>query len=497
MESEAAMPDDPKPKRNLSEISHLFLSSIRDRQTHGASRPQRTPPPARPDISIDLTPEEFAQVYGGEGQIDPENKIAPITALIASHLNGRQFDRAKEYARHLAAAGSRIGLIEVDASEFRLICFDRGVQTGGDESAGDVGIEPRQMADAIYELNWDVDQWLLVLPNPRVPEARALLRDVDHWSLLTTCDHDGIVSSYRSLKGVAELHHPALSLVLLDARDSQEATRVSRKLASVCQQFLGWKVESEQVVQTAPDVSEHTVLVWRPIRDKAQMAAGPQWQVVGSFLAKARSSPRTKPQNLKIQEPAPAMPKTLEAPRILADVVVPVADTAATKKPVAEPASIPMPLPANPPRIAQAGQSDVIDLAADESESGILLAYLHHASADLVECPIRVPNCPQARLAVGRDHAVTLLAVASQGLADLRLIGEAYRWLIENRSLIALAMPQMAIDPHHHPRLRLLVEQSDRGGDLLQPMLQSNSVAVHSYRKLRWGDRRGLLLEAA
>src|SRR5205823_3512448 len=55
-----------KPKGPLSEISHLFLSSVRERQTNGAPRPVRKPPappavPATPSDSIDdLTPEEYA-----------------------------------------------------------------------------------------------------------------------------------------------------------------------------------------------------------------------------------------------------------------------------------------------------------------------------------------------------------------------------------------------------------------------------------------------------
>ncbi|MCC6424257.1 MAG: hypothetical protein IT447_12335 [Phycisphaerales bacterium] len=494
------MPDDPKPKRSLSEISHLFLSSVRDRQTNGTSRPQRTPPPPRPDVSIDLSPEEFAQVYGNETAPDPRNKIAPVTALIGAHLNGRQFERALEVARHMAASGARVGLIEVDASEFRLMCFDRGVQTDGEGSTADSSVEPRQMAESLHELNWDVDQWLLLLPNPRIPEARALLRDVDHWSLLTTCDHDGIVSSYRTLKGLAELHHPALSLVILDAVDEQEAGRVSRKLTSVCRQFMNWTVESEQVVRSAPDVCEHTVLVWRPTRDKAQMAAGPQWQAVAGFLSKAKSNPREKSPEPAVHHPEPTMHKAPAVPQMLAEVVVPIAPTAPATKPTpvqTDSIALVQPVSAPAPKLKMAGDSDVIELPADDSENNILSAYLQHSGAEWVQCPLSVPNCPQAKLAVGRDHAVTLLAVASQGLADLRHIGEAYRWLIENRSLIAMAMPQLAIDAHQHPQLRLLVEQADRGGELLQPLLQSGSVTVQSYRKLRWGGRRGMLLDAA
>src|SRR5688572_14140149 len=115
----------PDAKKTLSEISHLFLSSIREKQTNGAPRPMRKGPgpvapegndakpqaagreqPApRTDQSIDLTPEEFAQVYGGASHSEPTEdaaedvapqKRAPVSAVIASHLNGKQFDRVKE-----------------------------------------------------------------------------------------------------------------------------------------------------------------------------------------------------------------------------------------------------------------------------------------------------------------------------------------------------------------------------------------------------------------
>src|SRR5688572_3256458 len=104
------------PKKTLSEISHLFLSSIRERQTDGAAKPRRTPPAGpkppgakpRAEASVDLTPEEFANVYGGgaagavssdvaqshqkAAETAPSRKGPPaLCAVIASHLNGRQF----------------------------------------------------------------------------------------------------------------------------------------------------------------------------------------------------------------------------------------------------------------------------------------------------------------------------------------------------------------------------------------------------------------------
>jgi hypothetical protein len=124
------MDEQPK-KKPLSEIGHLFLSSVRD--LNGAPRPQRIPPggvapqqPHRSDISIDLTPEEFAQVYGTGAEADADNAAAPavqaaripaVTAIIGEHLNGKQLVRVKEYARHLSEMNNqRVGLIELDAS---------------------------------------------------------------------------------------------------------------------------------------------------------------------------------------------------------------------------------------------------------------------------------------------------------------------------------------------------------------------------------------------
>src|SRR4051812_8451008 len=285
------MSDEQPNKKSLSEISHLFLSSVRDNATGGA-RPKRLPPGApRPDVSIDLTPEEFAQVYGGAASAEPERPaIAPVSAIIGAHLNGKQFDRVKEYARHLAAGDKRIGLIEVDASEFRVMCFDRGTADTTGHAEGVETYDARQMSEALDKLAWDIDHWLLLLPNPRAPEARALLRDVGHWVLLSTCDHDGVVSCYRAIKGLLDSsHRPRLSLALLNPADQTEAGRVYRKIAGVCEQFLSWPMEAESAVQPAVDIAEHLVLLCRPNRDKAAVAIAPQWQIVAEFLTRARA----------------------------------------------------------------------------------------------------------------------------------------------------------------------------------------------------------------
>ncbi len=516
--------DETPKKRDLSEISHLFLSSVRDRQTGGSPRPQRTPPPRSLDHSIDLTPEEFAQVFGAGEPAAADASVPvhapPVCAILGAHLNGKQFDHVKSYARHLASRVGRVGLIELDASEFRLMCFDPSGAPAMQHAVARESAEcydPRQMIESLAELNCDVNQWILLLPNPRTPEARALLRQVDRWILLSTCDHDGIVSSYRLLKGLGESAagdvRPALSLALLDARDADEAARVSRKLAGVCEQFLRWDLSPEPPVQPIATVSEHLAMFCRPTRDKAQLATAPQWQIVGDFLATAKkasemmSAVQTPEYGTVVSEAVISDPVRRE---MLADVVIPTPSAAAS--PAAPPTVMPTPtvasaptvlsaptMPVNAPASRQASPaSEVIELNdADAGGEAILSAILRPADAGMIECPVRPPMCPQARLAITRQREVVLLAVAPQGLKDLPAIAQAFRWLSENRTLIGMAVPQLAIDPAAQPRLRLLVDQADVRGELLQPLLGSSHVTVQAYRRVRWGERTGLLLEAA
>src|SRR5687768_16718804 len=101
MDQQPPKPDDrdgrpDRPARPLSEVSDLVLSDGRARQTNGFPRPQRIPPkpaeakdtpasppqqpqppqangpvaPGRRGTSVDLTPEEFAEVSAGADGFD-------------------------------------------------------------------------------------------------------------------------------------------------------------------------------------------------------------------------------------------------------------------------------------------------------------------------------------------------------------------------------------------------------------------------------------------
>src|SRR5688572_8876274 len=123
MTEDRGMTDDQPKKRPLSEIGHLFLSSVRDRQMGGVTPPQRTPPGGRapaaaapqpvappvaaePALDVDgdpLTPEDFEQVFGHDDPSpdapDASAPIPPVTAIVSAHLGGRQVDRLRQYAR--------------------------------------------------------------------------------------------------------------------------------------------------------------------------------------------------------------------------------------------------------------------------------------------------------------------------------------------------------------------------------------------------------------
>jgi len=510
------MHDQPKNPRSLSDISHLFLSSVRERQTGTSARPQRTPPPKsdmrdprepRELRDADLTPQEFQHVLNNQKEAPSEMTsremaaVPPVRAVIASHLGSRQFDAVRSYARSLASSGRRIGLIWIDVSEFAILTYepDERVQERHQDSANEC-FDSRIMREAIAELNCDLECWVLAVANPRIGDGRALLKDVQRWVLLSGKDHDAVVACYRTLKGLADLHRPRLSIAALDTTDLAESEQVFSKMASTCMQFLNWPLEAEPPVDDAPHVAECTVMHCSVQGDKAQLATAGHWQVVAELLEKARESdedenaePLTPEKVINPNEMFSSEAAQKPRPQPSAEDL---AAQARIRRLVSVPRIDPAPLPmASSPK--PAGASEVIELSDDQGGGSLLDAVMRHSMGEIIECPLRPPMCPEARLAISRDRRLMLIAAAGHGLRELRDIGLGYRWLVENRALVAMALPQLAVDAKQMPHLRLLVDQADLNAQVLQPIFQVNTVTICSYRKLRWGERNGLLLEAA
>jgi hypothetical protein len=470
------MSDTIKPPSTLSEISHLFLSTLREKNPG----PKRTPPASRPAASVDLTPEEFDKV----GEMDAPADSAPVTAVLCSHLENARVATAA-YAQHLVAHNQRVGLIEIDAEELRLSCL---APSSTEELSPDSAayFEPRHLAEAMEELNADVDRWLLIVKNSKLPEAQNLLRRVSHWLLISTSDSDGIVSAYRSLKALSPLARPRLTVAVLNSTQNDQSDRVYHKITSVCEQFLHWPIERGPTLRVSVEPNIHTIMHWNPQHGSTPSA--PHWQVIEIFLARAR------------RDEADISPE--EHQEISAAAFVPAPKSAAaqqkrTNAPAAEVFAAPSPI--EPVRTAvlnpQQNSTAILSLTTN-NPSAVLDAVLQHHQ-DLISCPVPLPMCETARLTVGRDRQLLLLAVAGKGLSDLRAIGYAYRWLTENRQLVAMAVPQLAIDAAAMPKLRLFIDHADHDAQTLGPILQNQFVEIRPFRTLNWSGRLGLMLEAA
>jgi len=488
--------------RTLSEIGHLFLSDLRQKQ--GGPRPQRTPPPS--NSSPNPTHEEFERACQvDETLADTARHASSVTALLSSHLGDREGHWIRSYAAHLARTAGRVGLIEMDSAELKIACFDRAAEYDAravHDTEGNIAVEPldeRRMSQAMEELAWDVDHWLLFVHAPRGEQGRSLLGLVGHWTLLATSDHEGVVAAYRTIKGLLPTDRPELSMVVLDAPDAQQAANIHQKLSGVCQKFLNCAVRAHAPLRHVADVQQTAVLHCRDAGATDPNAAGAHWKVIADFLsAMKHSSPRAAEAPM-IQPPTKPIDAASVAP-------VEPAMAASVEPPLttnSEPAhdSVPSPRPARSIPIhdfhpQDTAIADVLDLPEGESPELSILSAVLGTAGQFIRCPITPPECPSSIVAVSRDKRLTLLAVAGHGLSDLRHIATAFQWMRQNRDLIVMALPQFSIKDAA-PNLRLLVDQADLSADLLHPFLSGGDVTIQPYRKLRWGRKNGLLLEAA
>jgi len=490
--------DNPQsPQRRLSEISHLFLSDVRAKATGDAPRPVRRPPGSfKGDVSIDLTPEEFAKVFSESDEPAPaltQGAFKPVRAIVAHHLGELMADRIRDFAGMFCTEGKRVGVIYADAADVRVTCIEHNpsAERIDDETAPEP-LEAQRLEEALVELNQDVDSWLITLPDPRNTESRELLRHITHWTLISGVDHDSVVSSYRTIKGLCEVAKPNLSIAIFGAIDETELDKTYRKLGSVCDQFLHMKSTLMGSIEPGDEIAEHLVLAASASHSKAQLALSPQWAILTDMIMAAEPVTASA-----ARAPAPAPVAAVES---VAPAIKPVMKAIPPEPTLAfspeQPMRIEPQTPASQP-ICDDGFTNIIDLPHADTSPAAVIGAVIRGGGELVESPVKVPAHPEAIVAVSRDHQLVLVAAAKSGLADLRTIAQAYRWMSENRALIAMALPQFSIDIHSTGRLQLLVDHADVSADVLQPLMESGSVTVKAYRKLRWAGRTGLLLEAA
>jgi hypothetical protein len=527
--------NDNKPSRSLSEISHLFLSTLRE-QTGGEGRvrPVRIPPGQRTSQEASAGETDHAD----EGAMLRKR----VTGIVTAQLDDQVAEATLAYAASLASRGERVGVMTVDASEFKLQIVECDSDVPASEPEVSDLSDARLMTDTIRELNHDVDRWLFIVGDRRRPEARMLLSRVDDWTMLTTCDHDGIVAGYRTLKGLAEGAKSPLAIALMDAQGHEQSSRAFEKLASVCRQFLDWDVTHERLETDVENARAYTVLWCHAPRESAP-AGGPQWGVVEAFLelppdaaanaahyGTALENTGTQIEDVDDELDAEALAmidatderSSFDIPSLARPIGRPaIAEPFVNQGSEEEAMSMPRPAivnhdaptsPAMRPAFAAVeaprevresfafnngpaadASGEVIELPDGVS---VLSAFLRGNNA-LLTMPIAPPMCPGATVALSRDRGLVLVAEAGRNLAGMDAIAAAVRWLDDSKQLIAMAMPQLTIDAAIPTTVQLLIDHADRSAEGLRPLLGNSRIAIRSYRRLRWAGRNGLLLDAA
>jgi hypothetical protein len=397
-------------------------------------------------------------------------------------------DRVRDFAAALAGPAGRCGVIYAAAGDVCVCVVEREAVLGENAEQAVETTDGGRLHETLVELNHDVDQWLIVLPDPRETSARELLKIVGHWTLLTDSAHDAVVSTYRTLKGVCDVAKPALSVAIVGAEDEADVQKTFRKLASVCQQFLQVDVTLFGGVSADSGASEHVAL-----HASDSSAGDAQWAVLRQLVSGAAATDAVAPT----PQPAPAKPSAPKAaPAMKITPATPVMKEIPAPQPAFTAAFVaPSPVAIATP--ADEGVTNVIDLPDADASPAAVLAAVIRGGGTLAQTPVTVPHLPEAAVAVSRDHKLVLVAVAKPGLLELRSIAAAYRWMAENKNLIAMAVPQFAIDQAAAPQLHLLIDHADLGTGALDALLGGGDVTVTAYRKLRWAGRTGLLLEAA
>jgi hypothetical protein len=485
------MPENPKsPQQSLSEISHLFLTGLRQRQNGGAPTPHRKPPAGiveKSAVSIDITPEEFSS--GQDAGQRPS-----VSALLAHHLAAPALPRVREYARQAASASGCVGLIELGDDGLRLTCFDASPLGAMDAAQEPVpGPEPvngRRIAEAIAEMSWDIQRWILFLPGGiRTDRARQLLGRVAHWTILVGADDEGVVAAYRVIKGAVDIAAPSVSVAVLGAEDEAHSTMIHRKLAAASKRFLDRAIDCEGRVAEASNVSEHVALWCRAASGTAQGSPQEHWTAVMDLIAKSAEPAAVQPVEPPQEEPAEAEAAAPEQ----------VIEEQAIEEQVAQEQAAPLRITPMERPVGR-DEDDVLDLPIvgdGKAAADAILACVVQRQTQWVGCPVKPPMCDSAAVAVDREGRLVMVAVTAGELAELQAVSRGYGWLIENRPLVRMALPQMNINAAAMPKLVLCVDQAETKGEQLASILQNGNVTIQTYRRLRWGGKTGLLLAAA
>lgn len=442
---------------DLPQIANLFLSEVRDRVQSDASaalpRPTRTPP----------------------GGAAPRPEPVPEPALRKLLHAGSPAPGLS--ARIIAALAPRGVALELGADGARLSLVDHELPAdAADPESGSA----RELADALGELTSDVP---LLLVGAAQPSA-LLLASSSAWIVTVGDGEPEMIRAYQALKTLAAAERRELIL----AADGPDAQPTLDRLVGVMGRFLSWQPD-RTVRLSAEPAHAHPILTCPDVAACAELA-----ETIGADAREAVASPRLPSEPARqtefpgapaqAEDVSPVVPeKTPEAPQLPPRETI---GAAAPRQPVM--------------RLAAAD-----DVAAEEDDATPRIYDLDgtgpHAVVDAVlagqpslrPTDVPTPTAIACRVAVNADGRLTLLAAPAP--EDLGAAGQLLAWATDNLQLIARSLLGITVDISLAPHLHLYLPT--RTATPLARLLNPATTTAHTYLPVRWGQRRGLLLDAA
>ncbi len=503
-------PSSSSPSQSgISEISHLFLSAVRQMHTGPGGPPKRTPPSAAPvekasGVLFQTTRDVTADLLAAA----PSASVGPSTAWLLCGEGGVGGDWKPAAAAWLASQ-----VVAGTAERGALIVIEpRQVHVQLTAAAGEELLAPETLpmsgwSAALAELREDVRYWCIVDLRTAATVASAKPWTACHqWIVWTAPGDAGVVSAYRTLKAsAAGIEVPEI----LIARDKANAEAGVERLREVTERFLSRRVEWLDIdplppfhdVEPLPQLT--AILTSGPVspadidsiaRQVAEMAIPPAGGAVSPIV------PRMPPPSVVVAPTAPAAPPVISvaipAGPLPHHVARPVSTSESTGK-VDDDVAV-------QPPASDSSQSEnvlsVVECGPDKSGRHVVVALAgqstFNGSGALRLLDVAVPGMTEARLAVGQAGRVAVVVVATDFATTLAQAGGAMQWLSRSITLLARAFPGLSIDGRQSPELVLLDEGGKLAGIAGMGLLAGN-VRIQRFSRIKWGDRTGVVLLAA
>lgn len=441
-------------------------------------------PPESGDESRWESVRESSRVETVVSELSQELERTPVGYLVvAPHVEGRGGHRGRVVAAIAAAyAGSdgRAGVMRVDAGLAILSLVDAGLPA--DEGASSRVERIEEIKDAAGELSMEVGAWVVCPGEVTCPASAEVVRLAGRWVVPVEADSergDGMVDAYRTIKTLAQGPRSPLTLAAV----GREAMAAVEKLRAVMRRFLSWDADdvlcAERVTQ-----AESVLMTWSD-----ESGSTPWREMVVRMVAGETDLSETVDARTPLAEPEDR--KSAPVASCLADEVEPMTIPVAVET---KPRSMEHPtLRAGLMAASQTGGDlEVVDYIGT-GDLGVLDSVLA-SEPELSLCDIAPPGTLVARMVATEAGRLELLVALTGGTSELAEVGRVLAWMKEHAHLLSRACGSAKIDPCLEPVARLYT--STRSAEHMTMLLGANAK-VHTYRTLKWGEKRGLLVDAA